>query len=149
MNTKTRRLSRQGSRYFLAALLSFIGTLHFVFSALATMTLLRAGIPLIAPGEAPLPFTEDGLFTWPGLMATGLAVQIWAGWLLGPLSWFGAFCLVKARHAGFVWLVAWCNLLYFPTGTTVSVLMLLALRRGLMEPVTSAPSKKGALAATP
>ncbi len=135
-NTKTRRLSREGNRYFLAALLGFIGTLHFIFSALSTMTLLSAGSLIIGPGEVPLSFTEGSLFTWAGLMTAGLAAQIWVGWILGPLAWAGAFCLVKGRHAGFIKLVAWCHLLYFPTGTTVAVLMLLALRRGLMDPVT-------------
>lgn len=138
LNLDTRRLSREGNRYFLAALLVFIGTLHFMFSAWSTVTLLRAGIWIIAPGEVPLSFTEGGLFTWAGLMTTGLVGQIWAGWLLGPLAWMGAYCLVKGRHAGFVKLVAWCHLLYFPTGTTVAVLMLLALRRGLLEPVSPA-----------
>lgn len=106
------------------------------------MTLLRAGVFIIGPGEVPLSFTE-GMFTWAGLMAAGLALQIWVGWLLGPLAWMGAFCLVKRRHTGFVKLVAWCHVLYFPTGTTVAILMLLALRRGLMEPVARTTLSSG------
>ncbi len=119
---------------FLATLLGSAGALHLLFSGLATLTMANATSPIILPGGVALPYADGDLRTWAGLIAAYTTAQIWVGWLLGPLGLWAARCLIRNRHPKTVGAIAWCNLAYFPTGTTVGILTLIALNRGVMDP---------------
>jgi hypothetical protein len=79
-----------------------------------------------------LPFL-DGASPLSGLISGYVVFQIWIGFILGPLALIGAYALVRSKYEGFVKFVAWINLVYAPTGTTVGILLLIALRRGVMR----------------
>jgi hypothetical protein len=123
--------SRDGHRRFLAALLGFVGLLHFAFSVMTLVVMAREDSSLATSGSS-LPYLQ-GDYKFVGLISGYLMFQVWIGLILGPLSLLAAYALVRSRQEGFVRFVAWFNLIYTPTGTTVGVLLLIALRRGLMR----------------
>jgi hypothetical protein len=123
--------SRDGHRRFLAALLGFIGLLHFTFSVLTLLVMAREDPSLATPGNS-LPYLH-GDYKFAGLIAGYLMFQVWIGLILGPLSLLAAYALVRSRWERLVRFVAWFNLIYVPTGTTVGTLLLIALRRGVMD----------------
>ena len=86
----------------------------------------------LATADSPLPYFR-GDYKYAGLISGYLMFQVWIGLILGPLSLLAAYALIRARHERFVRFVAWFNLIYVPTGTTVGTLLLIALRRGLMR----------------
>jgi len=124
--------SRDGQRRFLAVLLGFFGLLHFLFSMLTLILFAGEDRSLLEVGGLPLPFL-DGESPLSGLISGYVVFQIWIGFILGPVSLIGAYALIRSRYEGFVKFVAWLNLVYAPTGTTVGILLLIALRRGVMR----------------
>lgn len=127
-----RARSRDGQRRFLAVLLGFIGLLHFLFSVLTLTLFIGEDRSLIEAGGLPLPFLSGGS-PFAGLISGYVVFQIWSGLILGPVSLVAAYALIRSRYEGFVKFVAWINLVYAPTGTTVGILLLIALRRGMMR----------------
>lgn len=123
--------SRDGHRRFLAVLLGFVGLLHFIFSVM-TLVLMARDAPSLATADNPLPYFR-GDYKFAGLISGYLMFQVWIGLILGPLSLLAAYALIRARHERLVRFVAWFNLIYVPTGTTVGTLLLIALRRGPMR----------------
>jgi hypothetical protein len=123
--------SRDGHRRFLAALLGFVGLLHFAFSVMTLVVMAREDSSLATSGSS-LPYLQ-GDYKFVGLISGYLMFQVWIGLILGPLSLLAAYALVRSRQEGLVRFVAWFNLIYTPTGTTVGILLLIALRRGLMR----------------
>jgi len=124
--------SRDGHRRFLAVLLGFIGLLHFLFSVLTLIVFAGEERSLLEVGGLPLPFLA-GESPLGGLISGYVVFQIWIGIILGPASLIAAYALIRSRYEGFVRSVAWINLVYAPTGTTVGILLLIALRRGVMR----------------
>lgn len=115
-----------------AGLLIAAGVMHVLFSVLGLWSL--ASLPdlrsAITDGWVPFLALGDAFaFQVHGLIAVYLIFQVSTSWLVGILSLAAAWSAIRKRARAYFRVVSAINLIYFPAGTTIGVLLLLGLSR--------------------
>ena len=120
----------EGYLTFMGYLQIAVGVLTVVFSAVAIAEAAWIGhTGLFNPVNAATYFGGRATGSFTSLLAGYVAFQISYGWLMGAMLIAAGVCCLKRIARRFVAAVSVVNLVNFPHGTTVAILMLHGLSR--------------------